>query len=98
MIPEQYSESADCEIVRPTPKRRRPSAGLTACRSAAALFSGRLQRLVGPLLVERYSNGCSRTQDSFAENSSCAILSDRNDFGTRPNCLVKPIEKVSEMG
>jgi hypothetical protein len=29
MIDEQYSESADCEIVRPTLKRLLPPAGLT---------------------------------------------------------------------
>ena len=29
MIDEQYSESADCGIVRPTPKRLLPPAGLT---------------------------------------------------------------------
>ena len=35
MIPDQYSENADCEIVRPTSKRRRPSAGLTTGSAGA---------------------------------------------------------------
>jgi hypothetical protein len=36
MIDEQYSESADCEIVRPTPKRLLPPAGLTPRFSCGA--------------------------------------------------------------
>src|SRR4029079_14083514 len=47
------------------------------------------QQLLG-CLSDRYSGGCSRTHGTFVENSSCPRLSARNDFGTRPNCLVKP--------
>ena len=66
MIDERYSESADCEIVRPTPKRLLPPAGLTiklTCRAACNGVVWRENQYGGPVRCSARFGGVPSTSD-----------------------------------